>query len=63
MLNLFCFVLFRIQNIEREKTTHIYNKHGEFHDFFTQFQEIETKGMKDRQTESKYMYYPITKWS
>lgn len=43
---------FRIQNIEREKVTHIYSKHGEFRDLFSQLQEIETKRARDRDTES-----------
>ena len=33
----------RIQNMEREKGTHLYNKHSEFHKDFSSFQEMELK--------------------
>lgn len=41
----------KVQNYEKEKSTHIYNKHGEFHKDFTVLQDMDIKFSQDRRTE------------
>ena len=39
--------------MEREKTTHLYNRRGDFRKEFVQMEEMETKMLNDRKAESK----------
>ena len=47
---------FRVQSLQKEKTTHLYSKHSDFHAEFSQLQEAENKMERERKSES--MYYP-----
>lgn len=41
----------REQNLEKEKCTHVYNRHGEFHVEFAALQELDAKSKAERNTE------------
>ena len=47
---------FRVQSLQKEKNTHLYSKHSDFHTEFSQLQEAENKMERERKSES--MYYP-----
>lgn len=41
--------------MEREKTTHLYHKHSEFHKEFSVFQETEEQMKTERKSEGSYL--------
>ena len=43
---------FRVQSLQKEKSTHLYSKHSDFHAEFSQLQEAENKTDRERKSES-----------
>ena len=48
---MFNLLYFRIQNLEREKGTHIYNKRSDFRQEFAPLEEMDQKSNTDRKAE------------